>query len=508
MAHKLLQIINRKSISFKIFLVTLILLLVSASIIYLTLYFYLPIFYEKYKTNSLEVESNRLVEKAKNLYLDDATILFDKFEQNFNAYPTLTDNTGKIFFPNHPFLSKAQMLDKNVDLDKEAEILAIEESTSKSITVGVASTSQAGIITMNNLPKIYTISVPIVFKDETLTLNIHATLQPIDEASQVLLLLIPYIGIVIFIISISGAYIYSKIFSKPLITINHVAQKMANLDFTAKINLDSADEIGQLSRSLNEMSANLQRTMQELQTANEALKSDMEKKQEAEAKRRELFATISHELKSPITAVKGQLEGMLHNIGVYKEREKYLKRSYQIMETMESLVRQILQISKLEQLGFTSKYERVNISTLVCTTINNLGFFATEKNIQVINEVQEELFINTDTQLLEKVIGNVIHNAIVYSNHFEQVHIHLIDNGNGTLKFEVLNTGAYIQEEHINQIFEPFYRVEKSRNRNTGGSGLGLYIVKTVCEALSIDYSMRNTNEGVLFSAQMNKNVQ
>ncbi|QDX95890.1 sensor histidine kinase [Brevibacillus laterosporus] len=504
---------NRKSISFKIFLVTLILLLVSASTIYLTLYFYLPIFYEKYKTNSLEVESNRLVEKAKNLYLDDATILFDKFEQNFNAYPSLTDNTGKIVFPNYPILSKAQMLDKKVDLDKEVEILAIEESTSQvgvalTAQVGVASTSQAGIITMNNLPKVHNISVPIVFKDETLTLNIHATLQPIDEASQVLLLLIPYIGIVIFIISISGAYIYSKIFSKPLITINHVAQKMANLDFTAKINLDSADEIGQLSRSLNEMSANLQRTMQELQTANEALKSDMEKKQEAEAKRRELFATISHELKSPITAVKGQLEGMLHNIGVYKEREKYLNRSYQIMETMESLVRQILQISKLEQLGFTSKYERVNISTLVCTTINNLGFFATEKNIQVINEVQEELFINTDKQLLEKVIGNVIHNAIVYSNHSEQVHIHLIDNGNGTLKFEVLNTGAYIQEEHIKQIFEPFYRVEKSRNRNTGGSGLGLYIVKTVCEALSIDYSMRNTNEGVLFSAQMNKNVQ
>ncbi|QOT01193.1 HAMP domain-containing histidine kinase [Brevibacterium sp. JNUCC-42] len=502
---------NRKSISFKIFLVTLILLLVSASIIYLTLYFYLPIFYEKYKTNSLEVESSRLVEKAKNLYLDDATILFDKFEQNFNAYPSLTDNTGKIVFPliNYRFISKAQRLDGNLDVDNEPVILeskTIEESTSKSIKVGAASTVRA--ISLNNLPKVYTISVPIVFKDETLTLNIDATLQPIDEASQVLLLLIPYIGVVIFIISISGAYIYSKIFSKPLITINHVAKKMANLDFTAKINLDSTDEIGQLSRSLNEMSANLQRTMQELQTANEALKSDMEKKQEAEAKRRELFATISHELKSPITAVKGQLEGMLHNIGVYKEREKYLKRSYQIMETMESLVRQILQISKLEQLGFTSKYERVNISTLVCTTINNLGFFATEKNIQVINEVQEELFINTDKQLVEKVIGNVIHNAIVYSNHFEQVHIHLKDNDNGTLKFEVLNTGAYIQEEHIKQIFEPFYRVEKSRNRNTGGSGLGLYIVKTVCEALSIDFSMRNTKEGVLFSAQINKNVQ
>lgn len=495
LAHKLLQIINRKSISYKIFLVTLILLLVSASIIYLTLYFYLPIFYEKYKTNSLEVESNKLVEKAKNLYLDDATILIDTFEQNFNASLTLTDKTNKIvYMPSFKYHNSSPDNLRFETLDREVL------NSSTKIETSIATHPSRN----NILPKAYTNSVPIVFKDITLTLNIHATLQPIDEASQVLLLFLPYIGVVILIISISGAYIYSKVFSKPLITINHVAKKMANLDFTAKINLDSTDEIGQLSKSLNEMSANLQRTMQELQTANEALKSDMEKKQEAEAKRRELFATISHELKSPITAVKGQLEGMLHNIGVYKEREKYLNRSYQIMETMESLVRQILQISKLEQLGFTPKYERINISTLVCTTINNLSFFATEKNIQISNEVQDELFINTDKQLLEKVIGNVIHNSIVYSNHFEQVHIRLTDNGDGTLKFDVLNTGAYIQEEHIKQIFEPFYRVEKSRNRNTGGSGLGLYIVKTVCEALSIDYSMRNTKEGVLFSAQIN----
>ncbi|MEC0050297.1 HAMP domain-containing sensor histidine kinase, partial [Bacillus cereus] len=287
---------------------------------------------------------------------------------------------------------------------------------------------------------------------------------------------------------------------KPLIYINEGAQKMANLDFSEKIEVRSTDELGELSNSLNDMSINLQQAMFDLKKANEQLKNDIEKEREIETKRREFFAIVAHELKSPLTVMKGYLEGMIYNIGPYQNRDQYLKKNHQIIESMEQLVREILSVSKLEQHTFKLKVEKVNLSKLIGTITKDLEFFASQKNIEIIKEIDFDLSIYTDCALLEKACKNIIHNAVMYSPHNEKVYIKLNeDSKQGQIKMQIINTGVNIKDEDLQQIFKPFYRIEKSRNRNTGGNGLGLYIVKQILETLDIKYSMKNMEHSVQF---------
>lgn len=135
----------------------------------------------------------------------------------------------------------------------------------------------------------YNVTKPIQFQDGSLTLIVFATFQPIDEASQVLVRFLPYISIIVLIIGVGSAYFYSRFITKPLIYINEGAQKMANLDFSEKIEVRSTDELGELSNSLNDMSINLQQAMFDLKKANQQLKNDIEKEREIETKRREFL---------------------------------------------------------------------------------------------------------------------------------------------------------------------------------------------------------------------------
>lgn len=122
--------------------------------------------------------------------------------------------------------------------------------------------------------------------EEKYNLYLTAPLQPVSEASKVLFLLIPYIGLVVILISVIGGLIYSKVISKPLISMNKVAKEMAKLDFTKKCTVKGEDEIGELSQSLNDLSNNLRISMEELQRANEQLLDDIAKEREIEKKKR------------------------------------------------------------------------------------------------------------------------------------------------------------------------------------------------------------------------------
>ncbi|MFF2883378.1 sensor histidine kinase [Bacillus toyonensis] len=475
-----------KRITYKLFMTTSLILLAFAALIYVTLYFFLPKFYEKYKTDQLQTGIEEIIDKSKDLTLQNATPLVDEYAQKNNAMIYLQDNEGRVIY--YPFLKST-----------------IQGSTVQGSTVQ-GGTPAKGFVTTVPIKGLaqsrnsYEATKPIQFQDVNLTLVVFATFQPIDEASQVLVRFLPYISIIVLVIGLGSAYLYSRFITKPLIYINEGAQKMANLDFSEKIEVRSMDELGELSNSLNDMSINLQQAIFDLQKANHQLKSDIEKEREIETKRREFFAIVAHELKTPLTVMKGYLEGMIYNIGPYQNRDQYLKKNFRIIENLEQLVREILSMSRLEQHTFKLQVEEVNLSKSIDTITKNLEFFASQKDIQIIKEVDSDIFVYTDYVLLEKACKNIIHNAIMYSPYNEKVYIKLTkDSKQNNIQIRVINTGVKIKEEEIQHIFKPFYRIEKSRNRNTGGSGLGLYIVKQILESLFITYSMSNTKQGVQF---------
>lgn len=323
--NKILEILRMKRITYKLFFITSLILFSFAVLIYVSLYFFLPTFYEKHKINQLQIGIEEMIEKSKNLTFQEAKPRLAEYEVKNNALLFIQNNEGRIIYsPSIPFVGLS---------------LPIPGTGMESI----------GKVSITNIPaKSYSINKLIQFKDITLTINVEATLQPIDEASQVLILFIPYISMIVIIIGIGSAYLYSMLITKTILYINKGAQKIANLDFSEKIEVRSNDELGELSNSLNDMCINLQENIHALQQANQQLKSDIEKEREIEKKRREFFAIVSHELKTPLTALKGHLEGMIYNIGPYKDRDTYLQKNYQTVQDMEKLIREILSISKLE----------------------------------------------------------------------------------------------------------------------------------------------------------------
>ncbi|MGE7625291.1 HAMP domain-containing sensor histidine kinase [Viridibacillus sp. NPDC096237] len=476
--NKILKITKMNRITYKLFWITSLILLAFALVMYLTLYFFLPTFYEQYKTDQLQTGIEEIIDKSKDLTFQDAIPLLDKYAQKNNAIIYLQDQDGRIIYsPTFSFTS----------------------SNSQGLAVLTPPATKGSLENSDNHSNSYNATIPIQFLNVNLTLVVFATFQPINEASQVLALFLPYISIIVIVIGLGSAYLYSRFITKPLIYINQGAQKMANLDFSEKIEVRSNDELAELSNSLNDMSVNLQHTMHDLKKANQQLKSDIEKERKIEQKRREFFSIVAHELKTPLTVMKGYLEGMIYNIGPYQNRDQYLKKNHQIIESMEQLVREILSMSKLEQHTFKLQLEEVNLSELINTITKDLEFFASQKDIQMIKQIGSHHLVYTDRVLLEKACKNIVHNAIMYSPHGEEVYITLTADSQQHIQVKVINTGVKIKEEDLQQIFEPFYRIEKSRNRNTGGSGLGLYIVKQVFETLSITYSFNNTEQGVQF---------
>ena len=331
---------------------------------------------------------------------------------------------------------------------------------------------------------------------QTYHLFANAALVAVAQSYDILLKLIPLIAAAILLISIIGAVVCSRYYSKPLVDISNVAKRMITLDMTWKCDVRRKDEIGVLASSLNEMSQQLSNALDSLQTANEQLQQDIVREREQEKQRIDFFTSVSHELKTPIAIIKGQLEGMIHQVGPYKDRDTYLRRCLKTTNDMEALVKEILSAARMGGSDFHLERTDLDISQMLQRVCRQYYGRMEDKEMELYLDIQPAFHYVGDGRLMEKVFTNVIGNAVAYSPVGATVTVSL---QNGI--FSVENSGVHIAEDDLKQIFTPFYRVDKSRNRNSGGSGLGLYIVKTILDHHELSYSMENTENGVRFTA-------
>ena len=301
---------------------------------------------------------------------------------------------------------------------------------------------------MSNQAKEYNIKATLKIKDsnERYHLEILMPLQPIDEANIVLRKIMPFIIIAAFSIASIGAYIYSKTITKPLIEI-------------------------------------------------------INKEREEERKRKEFVATISHELKTPITVISGQLEGMIYNVGKYKDRDTYLRKSYESTQELKLLVNEMMEISKMEILEKDLQFEDINLSELINNLVQKQIYLIENKNLKLIYKVEKNLMVKADREKIIRALNNIINNAIKYSPENEKIIIKSFKSkASKTVVLEVENTGVTIENKYLNEVFDPFFRVEKSRNRKTGGSGLGLYIVSKILKSHNLYYKIESKRNSVLFT--------
>lgn len=317
--------------------------------------------------------------------------------------------------------------------------------------------------------KISSLSQEMMFADrpQSYLFTIVSLTSSNQELISALLKLLPFLLALIFSVSLLVAWICSRIIVRPITEISEISRRMANLDMTWECRINRTDEIGVLANSLNSMSHNLSNTMMELETANQHLKQDMEHIDELNKQRQYFFATASHELKTPITIIKGQVESMIMGIGRYKDTHEVLPETLKEIENMEQLVKEILSISKLE-MNAINHMEFISLTDILKRVCEHLAPLATEKNIHVNNNISADIILMGNEPLLEKAVHNIINNAIRHSPNRAEMKIDL-----SPQSLCVINSGVNIPKEDLDKLFTPFYRVEKSHNRLTGGSGLG-----------------------------------
>jgi two-component system sensor histidine kinase VanS len=221
----------------------------------------------------------------------------------------------------------------------------------------------------------------------------------------------------------------------------------------------------------------------------------VEREQQLEQAQRDFFSAVSHELKTPITVMKGQLGGMLDGIGVYADRDKYLARSMAVANQMESLVQELLTVSRMERGGELSMIP-VELTALIRNCLQNYDELFQQKKQTVIADLPSEIWSAGDLALLKKALGNLLSNAALHSPVGIKIWISARRKEDNII-LNVENEGAHIAPEQLPHLFEPFFRSDPSRSRQTGGSGLGLYLVQKIAERHGGSCQIQNSARGV-----------
>ncbi len=335
----------------------------------------------------------------------------------------------------------------------------------------------------------------------------------------------------------------SRRVTKPLGELTELSKRMAGLDFSAKYTSGGSDEVGQLGESFNRMSENLEKTYSQLLTANNELQRDIERKEQIDGMRKEFLSNVSHELKTPIALIQGYAEGLQECVNDDEEsRAFYCEVIMDEAARMNGMVQKLLTLNQLEFGSDQVVLERFDLSELIRNKVQSVTILAQQKEAEIHCEIQDELYVWGDEYKVEEVLTNYLSNALNHVDGVRKISVQAAryagralrlpeepgrrneadesgpglagqggasvisaegcgeDGGfGGVIRVTVRNTGEQIPEEDLARIWDKFYKVDKARTREYGGSGIGLSIVKAIMESLHQDYGVRNCEDGVEF---------
>lgn len=304
-------------------------------------------------------------------------------------------------------------------------------------------------------------SVFIITSMERLLPDIKGTL--VDLMISVLLILL-------FTAGMLTVWIYQGIIN-PIHKLQLATEniKAGNLDFT--VEADGKDEIGELCRNFEEMRFRL--------------KESEEEKLAGEKENRVLISNISHDLKTPITAIKGYVEGIMDGVAdTPQKQEKYIRTIYNKANEMDTLINELTLYAKIDTNRIPYNFSRINVADYFEDCVEEVGLDLEAKNIRLnyIDYADKDVLIIADPEQLRRVINNIISNSIKYLDKEQGfINIRIRDVGD-FIQIEFEDNGKGIPAKDLPYIFDRFYRADASRNSSTGGSGIGLSIVKKIIE--------------------------
>lgn len=308
-----------------------------------------------------------------------------------------------------------------------------------------------------------------------------------------------FVGIIAAIIGTIAMFLISKKFTKPILDLSGIAKKMTDLNFEIKYKVTTDDEIGELGRCINILSDKLETTILELKQANNELMTDIQRKTEIDEMRKEFLSNVSHELKTPIALIQGYAEGLKEDVNDDEEsRDYYCEVIMDEANKMNNMVKKLLSLNELEFGNNQVNFDRFDIVVLIKSVLSSTEILFKQKEVTLHFDQIEPVYVWADEFLIEQVVTNYISNALNHVNGPKIIEIKLILRGD-TVRVAVFNTGDNIREDEIDKIWIKFYKIDKARTREYGGSGIGLSIVKAIMNSHNKECGVINRAIGVEF---------
>ena len=329
----------------------------------------------------------------------------------------------------------------------------------------------------------------------------RTAVESIRESAKISNRFLIYVGMLAIVISAVVTVFVSRRITTPILALTDISKRMTELDFNAKYtpNAHRQNEIDELGEHFNRLSCTLEKTISELKSANNELQQDIEKKTEIDEMRKEFLSNVSHELKTPLALIQGYAEGLQECINDDAEsRDFYCEVIMDEADKMNQMVKKLLTLNQLEFGNEVVPMERFDLTELIHGIVNSSSILLEQNGITVTFEENETMDAWGDEFKVEEVVTNYLSNAIHHAEFDKQIRI-WYTRKDKVVRVSVFNTGKQIPEEDLDNVWIKFYKVDKARTREYGGSGIGLSIVKAIMESFHRECGVINHEDGVEF---------
>ncbi|MBQ9984408.1 MAG: HAMP domain-containing protein [Lachnospiraceae bacterium] len=335
--------------------------------------------------------------------------------------------------------------------------------------------------------------------DDGSLIALRSSVVRFNESVATTMKLYLYVGFFAILGGCTAMFFVSSSYVRPIHQMAVAAKRMARLDFDAKVQTHSNDEIGELGASINAMSKELETTISELKTANAKLMQDIEEKTQIDEMRKEFLSHVSHELKTPIALIQGYAEGLKENISDDPEsRDFYCEVIMDEADRMNVMVKKLLALNELEFGTDKINFERFDVVELMRNVNSSVDILLQQNRVNLQFLCQYPINVWADEFMIEEVYRNYLVNAIYHTAEGKNVCVNA-DIRDNLLRVQVYNEGEFIPEDELEKIWIKFYKVDKARTREYGGSGIGLSIVAATMKLHGRRYGAFNAENGVVF---------
>ena len=324
---------------------------------------------------------------------------------------------------------------------------------------------------------------------QTIAVKLLADVAPVTQAKLATLHVLPYTMLGSLLVALVFSYIYSRFVTRPIRQMAAVTTTMQRLEKDAHYPVNSSDEIGVLGRNINELYQNLWQTIRSLEHENKRI-TQLEKEKIA------FLRAASHELKTPLAALRIMLENMQLNIGEYKNHDQYLAESVAQVDRLAAMVNDVLRSGSVAEQALRQE-KRLRIDKLVAEVIDDYVLLAKTRNMAFTVNT-EPTTIRANRDMMRHVISNLVSNAVRHGDAGSVITITCNQH-----ELAIKNACKPLTKQQLQHVFDPFYRSSDGAKQHTDSSGIGLYTVKMLLDTKGLNYEFAPIEQGMRFIVKL-----